>query len=137
MELSCSAPEKKYQVFNTEPGKQVSYFKAKEACESIDKDGLKGSLAKIATSADNVLYRQTVDATGYKGSAWIGVTDEHSEGTWVWDLDGSALSYSSWNGGEPNNWGHSASCDEDGSCTRSGEHCAEMYGTGKWCATAP
>lgn len=40
--------------------------------------------------------------------AWIGLSDEASEGTFAW-VDGSPVAFTSWSGGEPNNSG-----DEDG-----------------------
>ena len=36
---------------------------------------------------------------------WIGFTDAASEGTWVW-VNGDPITYTFWNGGEPNNSGN-------------------------------
>ena len=38
------------------------------------------------------------------GGAYIGLTDEVTEGTFLW-VDGSQMTYSNWNAGEPNNVG--------------------------------
>merc|ERR1719419_332188 len=54
-------------------------------------------------------------------SLWIGFNDKISEGMWLWS-DGSAVSYTNWYPGEPNN--------------HESEHCAQIYywsaGRGFW-----
>ncbi|MDP2306270.1 MAG: MopE-related protein [Pseudomonadota bacterium] len=56
----------------------------------------------------------SVATTTYTGTAlaywWLGLNDRASEGGWVWE-DGSPVTYTRWNSGEPNNSG-----DED--CTQ-------------------
>ena len=36
------------------------------------------------------------------GDTWFGMSDEASEGNWVFELDGSAAVYKNWHSGEPN-----------------------------------
>jgi hypothetical protein len=45
-------------------------------------------------------------------NTWIGLTDRAVEMTFVWD-DGSALAYTNWGAGEPNNGGSGATYQED------------------------
>ncbi|XP_053190407.1 lactose-binding lectin l-2-like [Scomber japonicus] len=50
-----------------------------------------------------------------QGYTWIGLSDIHKEGRWMWS-DGSAVNFVLWNKGEPNNSGGK-------------EHCAHKYGS--------
>jgi hypothetical protein len=62
-------------------------------------DAMGGHLVTVTTSAENnFLYNLW-------SSGWIGLTDEVTEGTWKW-VTGETYSYTSWNGGEPNNAGN-------------------------------
>ena len=72
-------------------------------------------LASVHSAAENALL--VTAAAGNK--VWIGGTDAASEGTWKWSPSGTPLSYTNWNGGEPNNLGR--------------EDCLEFWAsTGKW-----
>ncbi len=74
-----------------------------------------GHLVTIETSAENQWLGSTVLPHSPVGPwAWIGLTDEADEGTWVW-VSGSSASYRSWGGSEPNNC-TSALGDEDYAC---------------------
>ncbi|MFN3168758.1 MAG: CARDB domain-containing protein [Phycisphaeraceae bacterium] len=62
--------------------------------------GLGGDLASIDSAEQNRLLNQT-----FGQSAWIGFTDELTEGAYAWS-DGSATAYTNWNPGEPNSPSH-------------------------------
>lgn len=64
-----------------------------------------GTLVSIANAQENAFIRTGATAAGV-GNAWIGFTDELTEGTFVWD-NGQAVNYMNWNTGEPNNAGNS------------------------------
>jgi len=73
-----------------------SWSDAKDACEQ---DGLQ--LASVRSAAENALLVTAADGN----IVWIGGTDGDSENTWVWSPSGTALSYTNWYTGEPNNSG--------------------------------
>ncbi|MFN4123463.1 MAG: LamG-like jellyroll fold domain-containing protein [Flavobacteriales bacterium] len=59
-----------------------------------------GHLAVVPDAQTNGFLTQNMLA-----DTWIGLTDEVTEGTFVW-VDNSPLSYTNWNTGEPNNVGN-------------------------------
>ncbi len=72
-----------------------------------------GHLVTIGSDQENAFV------TALKtGPTWLGLTDESSEGTWVW-ITGEPLSYTAWLGGEPNN-------------ANGGENHAIMESSGGW-----
>ena len=73
-----------------------------------------GVLAEPTNSLIQSILKSLIDGKHYW---WIGATDAHSEGNFVW-LSGTPWSYTNWNGGEPNNSG-----DED---------CVHLREDGKW-----
>lgn len=82
---------------------------------------LGGHLASIGSAEENEFVRASVlrfDGTDRRG--WIGFTDQVLEGTFAWS-DGSAVTYTNWNAGEPNNGGPTLNEDH-----------VEMLGNGVW-----
>jgi hypothetical protein len=60
---------------------------------------LGGHLVTINDAAEETWLRTTF---GRSTRYWIGFTDQAAEGTWAW-ISGEAVTYTNWNGGEPNN----------------------------------
>lgn len=79
---------------------------ARDACANMG-----GHLVTVTTAAENNFIYSLWP------SGWIGLTDEAVEGVWQW-VTGEPYSYSSWNGGEPNNAGN--------------EDYVQFVGAGKW-----
>lgn len=81
-----------YEVFN---GVADTWEMAQQYCESRG-----GHLATLTSQEENnYVYQQMVDA-GYE-SAYFGLTDVDTEGTWKW-ITGEPSSYQNWHNGEPN-----------------------------------
>jgi hypothetical protein len=60
-------------------------------------------LASVYDSTENTTIA-TLAASYASGAWWIGFNDVSSEGSWVWS-DGSSVTYTHWNSGEPNDSG--------------------------------
>ena len=76
----------------------MTWDAARRFCQSSAHHG--GELASVPDQAANVFLTTLTSAR-----AWIGGTDEGSEGDWRWS-DGTPWSYDSWKVNEPNNlWG--------------------------------
>jgi hypothetical protein len=81
----------------------LSWTDARTAATLRTNAGQPGYLVTI-TSAEEQAF---LDANFGGLDGWLGFTDEVTEGTFVW-VTGEAVTYTRWNGGEPNNLG-----DED------------------------
>lgn len=73
-----------------------------------------GRLVSIESAEENEFIRKMIPATA--SHVWIGATKQ--SGDWMW-VDGTPLSCSNWNTGEPNG-------------AASGETTVEMLTTGRW-----
>merc|ERR1719399_2425893 len=94
--LAClEGTESTYIVHNT----RKTWGDARAACQAAC-----GDLATISDAAENAEVQRIWQAAGSdRGEFWIGLTDVESEGTWVW-VSGTAVSYTNWASGEPNNY---------------------------------
>jgi len=72
----------------------ATWTAAKTACTNMG-----GHLVTITSAAENNFVFNTWP------SGWIGFTDEVVEGQWRW-VTGESVTYTNWNGGEPNNAGN-------------------------------
>ncbi|XP_038065120.1 alpha-N-acetylgalactosamine-specific lectin-like [Patiria miniata] len=97
-----------YRYFGT----AKTFAEAEKHCKEFTEVG-QGHLASITSAEeDNLLYTMWMSVRGTTGSGlWIGFTDEAEEGNFIW-TDRSAVSYTGWRSGEPNNVGK--------------EHCTNM-----------
>lgn len=73
-----------------------------------------GQLATVSSTAQNKFFQSNLTTS----NGWIGLSDAISEGNFTWN-NGTQLSYSNWQSGEPNNFGGT-------------EHYGEMDPSGKW-----
>lgn len=72
----------------------MTWTAAKQACENMG-----GHLVTITSAAENSFIFNLWP------SGWIGFNDEAVEGQWRW-VTNETVSYTNWNGGEPNNAGN-------------------------------
>ncbi len=78
-----------------------------------------GYLVVINDAAENEFIRDAIIAP----TCWIGLTDEVSEGNFIWEGNQSS-NYSNWLSGEPNN--------QDSYYPNAADHVALIKGDGKW-----
>jgi Lectin C-type domain. len=98
-------------------GGGITWGDAKTAASARTYLGLQGYLVTITSLAES-----TFCASKLLGQGWLGASDAATEGTWKWVTgpeNGTGLTYTNWNSGEPNNSGG----DED---------CGQFLLDGKW-----
>ena len=105
--LICGAVSAQNSQYQFVPD-QVCWSQANAAAEAAG-----GHLVTIGDQAENDLV---LSLSG--GRAWIGFTDQASEGDFVW-VTGEPVTYTNWNAGEPN--------DDD-----TGEDVTEIRADGTW-----
>ncbi len=90
-------------------GGDVQYQDAYNFAQSIG-----GHLVTINSAEENNFLKNVTS-----GSVWLGLTDANSEGNFSWNT-GESVTYTNWNTGEPNDWGHY------------GEDYTQFYSNGLW-----
>jgi type 1 glutamine amidotransferase len=85
---------KYYKVFP----QQLTWHEAKVRCQELG-----GHLVVVSSEQENRFLTSLVKER-MLGGAWLGATDEQSEGRWIW-VDGTPLRYSNWDipNKQPNN----------------------------------
>ncbi|XP_030003825.1 lactose-binding lectin l-2-like [Sphaeramia orbicularis] len=68
------------------------------------------NLVSIHSQEENAFVRTLIKSFDpAQGRAWVGLTDAHKEGSWMWS-DGSSADFSVWHRGEPSNNGGKEHC---------------------------
>ncbi|MEQ1732343.1 MAG: lectin-like protein, partial [Bacteroidia bacterium] len=76
------------------------------------------NLISVQSVTENNGVRAALANQGYAGNViWLGFSDAVNEGNYVW-YDGSPVTYTNWNAGEPNG--------------ATGENCTQIYPNGTW-----
>ena len=87
---------------------RLSWVDAELYCRSLD-----ANLVSVHDSGDMLFIGRVIENFDpAKGYHWLGFSDVHREGTWMWS-DGSLTDYELWFSGQPNN-------------TAGVEHCAHV-----------
>ncbi|KAL8211739.1 UNVERIFIED_CONTAM: hypothetical protein K2H54_015037, partial [Gekko kuhli] len=76
-------------------------------------------LVSVESDEEQDFLRNSIST---KGTYWLGITDKEQDGKWRWSEDGSLVSISLWDIGEPK--------------TGYNEDCGIMYPNGSWAAAA-
>lgn len=106
--MLLSLSEKVGKKYFVSSGKIMSLDKAKALCSQFQ-----ASVATPRNAEENAAIQRIA-----KDRAYLGVTDERTEGLFV-DMTGKRVGYTNWNDGEPNNVGD-------------GENCVVLLSNGKW-----
>jgi len=77
---------------------RMAWFNGRMLCE-----GVGYTLAQVDDAREDAFIFGEMRMRGF-GDTWIGLTDQGDEGAWKWS-DGTALAYTHWDSGEPNDGG--------------------------------
>lgn len=107
---SCGAPANCQDAYYN--GKTYRYCSSGQTWGNAQAQcqGMGMNLASINSNDENNFVGGTASSIA-QGSWWIGFNDNAAEGNFVWS-DGSPVTYSRWNPGEPNNSGNAEDCAE-------------------------
>ncbi|XP_071501608.1 echinoidin-like [Diadema antillarum] len=142
-----------YRYFSAE---SVTWQEAERQCQSFtkpcwDEDSTTGQLGHLVSihSQEEMDFLITLfdsirnKRVSSKHLVWIGLNDKTTEGSFAWS-DGSAVDYTFWTAGQPNNHGNAQHCVEfglefdymwnDSSCEPGGEWTVEGFvcKLGRW-----
>ena len=86
----------------------MSQGDARKLCKQVN-----SHLVEINSEEENTAIKAEIGRRGFQSRKiefWLGITDRHSEGTWVLESNGESLPFSNWGTGEPNNAYSSENC---------------------------
>ena len=86
---------------------EKTFDEATEACQELSE---KAFLVEPRTEGITNIANTYANANDKLVTLWIGLTDKSTEGTFVWETDGEALSYMNWAHRQPNNWKGAQEC---------------------------
>ena len=98
----------------------MTHSEARNFCENELE--IPAHLVEIDSEEENGAIFTEYIRQGFKDKkidVWLGISDRHSEGVWVFESNGNSVTYANWDDDEPN--------DANG-----GEDCAHMRANGKW-----
>ncbi|KAJ8337035.1 hypothetical protein SKAU_G00382550 [Synaphobranchus kaupii] len=87
-----------------------------------------GNLASERTADEHSFLKKLHMPDGDKLAFWIGLSDVHKKGTWIWS-DGTKMDFKKWNSGEPKSSGGNEDCvlsNSDGTDWQVSD-CAKSY----------
>ncbi|MCP4640404.1 MAG: C-type lectin domain-containing protein [bacterium] len=97
---------------------KLSWFAAKLYCRSLD-----AYLVTVASAEENTHLTSLLSGSD---SAWIGASDDETEGAWLW-VENEGYVYTNWSGGTPSNgeWNYDCAAISQTDGTWSDEICGE------------
>ena len=103
MLVGCTAAEMYDSVFYCLISTDATFDEAQLDCANRPEN------ASLVTIDNADINNFITYFAGGRGRAWIGATDQETEGVWKWP-NGNTLDFTNWRTGQPNNYGGSQNC---------------------------
>ena len=86
---------------------RLTQREAKEFCEEQE---VPARLIEIDSTEENSAISIHLNQHDFGMAFWLGITDRHSEGHWVYESTGKSVVFTSWYSEEPNNANRGEDC---------------------------